>query len=158
MANEISSNFEIHEQWGGIVPRLAAGEHKRVIDGILNSVLEKSRIPLRELSAVAVTVGPGLRASLGVGVEKAKKIALENQIPFIPINHLEGHSLVVRMNKESRIDFPYLVLLLSGGHSQILVCKNVGDYVQLGGTLDDSLGECFDKVARILGLTVKEGS
>lgn len=98
-------------------------------------------------------------AALRVGIKKAKELCLRHKLPLIPVNHLEGHALVFRIQqkKENRTPFPFLVLLLSGGHSQLLICKNVGDYMHLGGTIDDSLGEAYDKVARLLGLSVLEG-
>ena len=96
-------------------------------------------------------------SSLKVGVAKAKELAIQYKKPIIPINHLEGHALVVRMNRTDEIKFPFLVVLVSGGHTQILICKEVGDYLLLGGTLDDSLGEAFDKVARSLGFSFSEG-
>ncbi len=110
------------------------------------------------VSAVAVTVGPGLRPCLRVGIEKAKEICKTHHLPLVVVNHLEGHALMSRkppnVNENTHIkpEFPFLLLLLSGGHSQFLICRGVGDYFQLGGTLDDSLGEAFDKVARMLGV------
>jgi tRNA A37 threonylcarbamoyltransferase TsaD len=117
---------------------------------------------MKELSAIAVTVGPGIPACLRIGVNKAKALCERYNLPMIPVNHLEGHTLVARIlnhdpNTATKIEFPFFLLLVSGGHSQLLVCNNIGDYFFLGGTFDDSLGESFDKVARYIGLPFSQG-
>lgn len=157
LGEEQASNPNVHEKWGGIVPAYAARDHELFIDHIIDSSFRQSQKKWSDINGIAVTIGPGLSPCLRVGVNKAKELYKEYKIPIIPINHLEGHALVVRMDQKNSISFPFLVLLISGGHSQILLCRNVGDYLQLGGTLDDSLGESFDKVARLLGIDFSVG-
>ncbi len=113
------------------------------------------------LDAVAVTRGPGMASCLRIGIEKAKQICLAHCIPLIPVNHLEGHALVIRLLNHQAlkpVNFPFFLVLLSGGHSQFLICHDVGNYCHVGGTMDDSLGETFDKIARSLGISFVEGA
>jgi N6-L-threonylcarbamoyladenine synthase len=165
----LASSPITHEQFGGkieeivhqsdtfqgIKPDFAARDHKKYINDTIIKALGNTSI--KDIDAIAVTVGPGLASCLRVGLQKAKELAIQWKKPIIPINHLEGHALVARMNRAEPIEFPFLLVLVSGGHSQILICKGVGEYLLLGGTVDDSLGEAFDKVARTLGFSFTEG-
>eukprot|EP01112_Ceratiomyxa_fruticulosa_P019792 TRINITY_DN6565_c0_g1_i1.p1 TRINITY_DN6565_c0_g1~~TRINITY_DN6565_c0_g1_i1.p1 ORF type:complete len:457 (-),score=75.64 TRINITY_DN6565_c0_g1_i1:414-1784(-) len=152
LGESVLSQWETHRPFNGVVPHLAQGEHNKNIDEAISRAVKQTGITdLNKLDGVAVTVGPGMAPCLSVGVRKARDLARKHNLPLIPVNHLEGHILLARFsNPELR--FPFLVLLLSGGHTQLLVCKGVGEYVELGSTVDDALGEAYDKVARILGI------
>eukprot|EP00210_Caulerpa_lentillifera_P000014 g13.t1 len=148
ISEALSSQTEIHAHWGGVVPRLAQEAHNAVIDKLVASVLES--VDSDSLSAVAVTIGPGLSLCLRVGVEKALHLSSTLAIPLIPIHHMEAHALLGRMGNQ--VEFPFLCLLVSGGHNLLLVVHGIGLYTQIGTTLDDSLGEAYDKAARMLEL------
>jgi N6-L-threonylcarbamoyladenine synthase len=137
------------------VPEIAARAHMDHLDRVITKALADAKTSLSELDAIAVTAGPGLIGGVIVGVMTAKAIASSNQKPLIAVNHLEGHALTVRLTDE--VEFPYLLLLVSGGHCQFLVVDGVGRYRRLGGTLDDALGEAFDKTAKLLGLDYPGG-
>jgi N6-L-threonylcarbamoyladenine synthase len=139
-----------HAPFGGIVPEIAARAHVERLDGLIAEVLAEAGIGMPALGAVAVTAGPGLIGGLVVGVVTAQAIAAVHDKPLVAVNHLEGHALSPRLVADVR--FPYLLLLVSGGHCQLLVVEAVGRYRRLGTTLDDALGEAFDKVAKMLGL------
>lgn len=139
-----------HKQYGGVVPEIAARAHLEHIDEIVSACLQNAHISLKDIDAVAASAGPGLIGGVVVGVNTAKALALALDKPFVAVNHLEGHALCARI--AHNIEFPYLLLLVSGGHCQILVVKNVGEYERLGTTIDDAAGEAFDKVAKMLGL------
>jgi N6-L-threonylcarbamoyladenine synthase len=141
---------EEHKSYGGVVPEIAARSHLDHIDDIIESTVKKAKINFIDIDAVAVAAGPGLIGGVVVGVMAAKALALALDKPFIAVNHLEGHALVTRITND--VEYPYLLLLVSGGHCQILVVKNVGQYERLGTTLDDAAGEAFDKVAKMLRL------
>ena len=145
----------LHQLYGGVVPEIAARSHLDIIHDFTKTSLETHDIKLNQLDAIAVTSGPGLIGGLMIGVNFAQTLAHLLNIPCYAINHLEGHALCVRLSDE--ITFPYLVLLASGGHCQILAVRNVGDYVLYGQTLDDSAGETFDKIAHLLGLAYPGG-
>lgn len=149
LGEALASQWAVHQEYGGVVPNLAMRAHEMNLPLVLDKALAESGKSLKDLNAIAVTVGPGLEPCLRIGIRTAKQIALQHNIPLMPVNHLEAHALSARIPPHC-IEFPFLVLLLSGGHSQILLCKGVGQYHQLGGTSDDSLGECYDKVFRIL--------
>ena len=150
LADEVFSQIEDHRPFGGVVPEVAARAHLELIDGVVDRAMEKSGVTLDGLDAVAVTGGPGLIGGVLVGVMTAKAIAAVKKKPFIAVNHLEGHALTARLT--DGLDFPYLLLLVSGGHCQLLIVKGVGQYKRLGTTIDDALGEAFDKTAKMLGL------
>ena len=150
LANEVFSQIEDHRPFGGVVPEVAARAHLELIDGVVDRAMEKSGVTLDDLDGVAVTGGPGLIGGVLVGVMTAKAIAAVKKKPFIAVNHLEGHALTARLT--DGLDFPYLLLLVSGGHCQLLIVKGVGQYKRLGTTIDDALGEAFDKTAKMLGL------
>ena len=150
LSNVISSQIDEHKNFGGVVPELAARAHLENIDFIINKALTESKISLNEIDGVAATAGPGLIVCLTVGLNIGKSIAAFSNKPFVGINHLEGHALSPGL--ENKIEFPYLLLLISGGHTQYLIVKDVNNYEQLGTTIDDALGEAFDKTAKMLNL------
>jgi N6-L-threonylcarbamoyladenine synthase len=149
LANLVLSQRE-HDRFGGVVPEVAARAHLSHIDTLVKQALEESHLTFKDLDAVAVTAGPGLIGGVLVGVMTAKAIAAVHDIPVIAVNHLEGHALTVRLVED--VPFPYLLLLVSGGHCQLLIVEDVGKYKRLGTTLDDAAGEAFDKTAKLLGL------
>lgn len=150
LSSVVWSQYDEHRQFGGVVPEIAARAHLDKCDLLVREALHKANIKFQDLSAVAVAGGPGLIGGVLVGVMTAKAIALAHNKPFIAVNHLEGHALTARLNNE--IQFPYLLLLTSGGHCQILAVEGVGRYHKLGSTIDDSAGEAFDKVAKMLDI------
>ena len=150
LSSLVWSQYDEHRAFGGVVPEIAARAHLDKCDVLIKEVLKEANKTFSDLSAVAVAAGPGLIGGVLVGVMTAKAIALAHHLPFIAVNHLEGHALTVRLFQS--VTFPYLLLLTSGGHCQILVVKGVGNYERLGGTVDDSAGEAFDKVAKMLNI------
>tara|TARA_E500000178_G_C16870579_1_gene684182 strand:+ start:216 stop:1031 length:816 start_codon:yes stop_codon:yes gene_type:complete len=150
LSNVVSSQIKEHEKYGGVVPELAARAHLENIELIINKSLTDSKISLSKIDGVAATAGPGLIVCLTVGLNIGKSIAAFSNKPFIGVNHLEGHALSPGL--ENKIKFPYLLLLISGGHSQYLIVKDINNYEQLGTTIDDALGEAFDKTAKLLNL------
>jgi N6-L-threonylcarbamoyladenine synthase len=139
-----------HKNFGGVVPEIAARAHLENIDEIIDETFKKANLKPQDIDAVAVAAGPGLIGGVTVGVMAAKALALALDKPFMAINHLEGHALTARLNAD--VAYPYLLLLTSGGHCQILIVKGVGCFERLGTTIDDAAGEAFDKVAKMLGL------
>ena len=150
LSNVISSQIKEHRKFGGIVPEIAARSHVENIDFIIEEALNKSKRKINDLDGIASTTGPGLVVCLHVGYNIGKSIATFSKKTFLPINHLEGHALSPSI--ENKISFPYLLLLISGGHSQYLIVKGINDYKQIGTTIDDAVGEAFDKTAKILDL------
>ena len=150
LSNIVSSQIEEHKKFGGVVPELAARAHLENIEYIIDTALKESKTSIDELDGVAATAGPGLIVCLTVGLNIGKSIAAFSNKPFIGVNHLEGHALSPGLEK--KIKFPYLLLLISGGHTQFLIVKDVNEYEQLGTTIDDALGEAFDKTAKMLDL------
>ncbi len=155
LSNIVSSQFDIHKEFGGVVPDLAARSHLEKIDLITKKAIEQSGIGIDKISAVAATAGPGLIVCLTVGLNFGKALASSINVPFIGVNHLEGHALSPKLH--TRINYPYLLLLISGGHSQYLSVNNLGNYKRLGTTIDDALGEAFDKTAKLLGIEFPGG-
>ncbi len=149
-ANIVLSQLDEHHPYGGVVPEIAARSHLDHVDSLVAQAMAQADIDFDQLDGVAATGGPGLIGGLFVGVMTAKAIAAVRNLPFLAINHLEGHALTVRLT--DGIAFPYLLLLISGGHCQLLVVAGVGRYRRLGGTIDDAVGEAFDKAAKLLGL------
>lgn len=139
-----------HEAFGGVVPEIAARAHVMAIDKVILAAMSEADCNFSDLDALAVSSGPGLIGGLIVGLMAAKSIALAHDLPFLGINHLEGHALTARLSHQ--LPYPYLLLLVSGGHSQILLVSGLGQYHRLGSTIDDALGEAFDKTAKLLGL------
>ena len=150
LAERVFSQEDLHRLYGGVVPEIAARAHIERLDRLIAAVMDEARLHFRDLAAVAVTAGPGLIGGLIAGLLSAKAICLVHAKPLIAVNHLEGHALTARLSHG--IAFPYLLLLVSGGHCQLLVVEGVGRYRRLGSTIDDALGEAFDKVAKMLGL------
>jgi N6-L-threonylcarbamoyladenine synthase len=155
LSNIVWSQTE-HETYGGVVPEIAARAHLEHIEGVISRALAEANVTLNDIDAVAATAGPGLIGGVIVGVMTAKAIASVQKKPFIAVNHLEGHALTVRLTHD--VPFPYLLLLASGGHCQFLIVSGVGEYQKLGGTIDDALGEAFDKVGKMLGLGYPAGA
>jgi len=149
LAHTVLSQQE-HVEFGGVVPEIAARAHLDHIDNIIEETLKSAKLSLNEIDAIAVTSGPGLIGGVLVGVVTAKAISDVTGKPIIAVNHLEGHALTARVTED--VKFPYLLLLVSGGHCQLLIVEDVSKYKLLGATLDDALGECFDKSAKLLGL------
>ena len=156
LSNIVSSQFDVHKEFGGVVPDLAARAHVEKIDLIVKEAVTKSKKSLDEIDAIAATAGPGLMVCLSVGLNFAKALSLSINKPFIGVNHLEGHAISPKLH--TKLNFPYLLLLISGGHSQYLSVNGLGDYKRLGTTIDDALGEAFDKTAKLLGLKFPGGS
>ena len=149
-ANVVYSQLAEHRRFGGVVPEIAARAHLERIDGLVAEALGEAKIDMADLDGIAATGGPGLIGGVMVGVMTAKAIAFAHDKPFLAINHLEGHALSVRLTEP--VEFPYLLLLVSGGHCQLLTVRGPGDFTRLGTTIDDAVGECFDKTAKLLGL------
>ena len=155
LSNVISSQVDIHKEFGGVVPELAARSHIEKIDWIVKKAVKDSKKKFDDIDAIASTAGPGLIVCLSVGLSFGKTLALSLKKPFIAVNHLEGHALSPKLN--SKLEYPYLLLLISGGHSQYLSVEGLGKYKRLGTTIDDALGEAFDKTAKILGIEFPGG-
>tara|TARA_A100001011_G_scaffold39187_1_gene37016 strand:+ start:478 stop:1548 length:1071 start_codon:yes stop_codon:yes gene_type:complete len=155
LSNVVSSQINVHKKFGGVVPELAARSHLEKIDLIVKRAIKDSKIKINDIDAVASTAGPGLVVCLSVGLNFGKAFAASLNKPFIAINHLEGHALSPMLN--SKIKFPYLLLLISGGHSQFISVEGLGKYKRLGTTIDDALGEAFDKTAKLLGIEFPGG-
>lgn len=175
LGESLASQGEIHEEFGGIVPGLAKSAHEDKIDSVVEEAIAKAGLSsINDVDAIGVTVGPGLEICLRVGCNKARELAMQYNKPFVGIHHLEAHILMARLpfdddaiysvggegnihESKRAIEFPFLALLVSGGHCQLMKCLGVGRYEIIGGTIDDSLGEAFDKTARLLGLPVGGG-
>jgi N6-L-threonylcarbamoyladenine synthase len=155
LSNIVSSQVDVHKEFGGVVPELAARSHMEKIDWIVLKAINKSGRKIEEIDAVASTAGPGLIVCLSVGLSFGKAFASALNKPFIAVNHLEGHALSPKLN--SQLNYPYLLLLISGGHSQFLSVEGLGKYKRLGTTIDDALGEAFDKTAKLLGVEFPGG-
>ena len=155
LSNIVSSQVEEHKEFGGIVPELAARAHVEKIEFIVQKAIKESKLNLKNLDGIAATAGPGLIVCLTVGLNTGKAIAGSLKKPFVAVNHLEGHALSPKINKE--IKFPYLLLLISGGHTQYLKVNGINNYKRLGTTIDDALGEAFDKTAKLLGIEFPGG-
>mgnify|MGYP006269798147 CR=1 FL=1 len=155
LSNEVLSQIDDHAAYGGVVPEIAARAHVEVMDVLVKRALAEAGLTLADMDGVAAAAGPGLIGGVMVGLTTAKALALVAKKPFLAVNHLEAHALSPRLT--DGVAFPYLLLLASGGHTQLLVVKGVGDYLRLGTTIDDAIGEAFDKVAKMLGLPYPGG-
>ena len=155
LSNIVHSQLKDHAPYGGVVPEIAARAHVLRLDGLIAKAVKDAGIGFEDLDGVAATAGPGLLGGLLVAMMEGKAIALARAIPFIAVNHLEGHALTPRLL--GPCEFPYLLLLISGGHTQFQLVEGVGKYTRLGTTIDDALGEAFDKVAKLLGLSYPGG-
>ncbi len=151
LAQRIASQDEAHRPYGGVVPEIAARAHAERLAPLIEAVLDEAGLGLADVDAIAATAGPGLIGGVMVGLVTAKALAMASDKPLIAVNHLEGHALSPRL-ADASLQFPYLLLLVSGGHCQLLEVRGVGQFRRLGTTIDDALGEAFDKTAKILGL------
>ncbi len=150
LSNVIYSQTEEHKAYGGVVPEIASRAHIENIETVVRESLEQSKTKLKDIDAIAVTAGPGLIGGVIVGLMYAKGLSAATGKPLICVNHLEGHALTCRLTDD--VEFPYLLLLVSGGHCQLIICEALGKYKIIGETLDDALGEAFDKTAKMLRL------
>ena len=162
LSNVVASQIELHQQFGGVFPELASRQHVVVISAVIKEAMQKAHLNYNELDAVAVTRGPGLAGSLVVGINAAKGLSLATGKPLIGVNHLEGHIYSAWLlnegeNTSAEPEFPLIVLLVFGGHSEIVFVRDHLRYERLGGTLDDAAGEAFDKSARLIGLPYPGG-
>jgi N6-L-threonylcarbamoyladenine synthase len=155
LSNMVLSQLKEHAAFGGVVPEIAARAHLDHLDTLIRAAMDEAKIGFDDLDGVAATTGPGLIGGVMVGMMAGKAIAAARNLPFVAVNHLEAHALTPRLTDKA--EFPYLLLLVSGGHTQILVAEDVGVYRRWGTTLDDALGECFDKSAKIMGLPYPGG-
>ncbi|MGE0753927.1 MAG: tRNA (adenosine(37)-N6)-threonylcarbamoyltransferase complex transferase subunit TsaD [Alphaproteobacteria bacterium] len=155
LSNIVLSQVADHEPYGGVVPEIAARAHISHMEAVLQQALDDAGMQLNDVDAIAATGGPGLIGGVMVGVMTGKALAAVHKKPFVAVNHLEGHALTVRLT--DNVPFPYLLLLVSGGHCQFLLVRGVGQYEKLGATLDDALGEAFDKTAKLLGMPYPGG-
>ena len=155
LADEVMSQIAAHAAFGGVVPEIAARAHVEILDSLIGRALAHAGLAAEALDGVAAAAGPGLIGGVLVGLMAGKGLALATGKPFVAVNHLEAHALTARLG--DAVAFPYLVLLASGGHTQILAVKGVGDYDRLGATMDDAIGEAFDKTAKLLGLSYPGG-
>ncbi len=156
LSNVIATQIDIHKIYGGVVPEIASRQHIKAISPIVQAALDEAGITFADIDAIAVTVGPGLVGALLVGVSYAKALAFSLGIPLIPVNHIEGHIAGAMLSNKELVP-PFLCLVVSGGHSTIVLVKDYLTYEKLGETRDDAIGECFDKVARVLGLSYPGG-
>jgi len=150
LSNEVMSQIAEHAAFGGVVPEIAARAHVDVLDSIIAKAMNEAQLPFTALDGIAAAAGPGLIGGVIVGLTMAKSIAFVHNKPLIAVNHLEAHALTARLTDATA--FPYCLFLASGGHTQILGVRGVGDYLRIGGTVDDAIGEAFDKTAKLLGL------
>ena len=155
LSNVVLSQFDKHEIFGGVVPEIAARAHAETLDAIIKAALGKAGVGLDDLDGIAAATGPGLIGGLIVGAVTGKALALAARRPFLAVNHLEAHLLTAGLT--DAIKPPYLMLLVSGGHTQLLIAEDIGRYVRLATTIDDALGEAFDKTAKLLGLPMPGG-
>ncbi len=158
VSNVVASQVDLHAPYGGVFPEVASRAHIEAISPIVQAALQDAEVSLDDLDAVAVTRGPGLAGSLLVGVNYAKGLALGRDLPLVGVNHLEGHVYSLWLTERAEpVRFPVVCLIVSGGHSEIVLIGGHGDYTHLGSTIDDAAGEAFDKVARLLGLSYPGG-
>lgn len=155
LSNIVASQIDMHAPYGGVVPEIAARAHLTQLDGIIETAMAEANLDFGALSAVAATAGPGLIGGLLIGLTSGQALAQAIDRPFVPVNHLEGHALTVRLTEP--VSFPYLLLLVSGGHCQIVEVTGLGRYALYGATRDDAVGEAFDKAAKLLGLPYPGG-
>ena len=157
VAEKIASQIETHAKFGGVVPEIASREHLKVLPTVVEQTLNQAELSWADLDAIGVTAGPGLMGALLVGVSYARSAGLVNKLPVLPIHHMEGHLFAPGLSDEGLPDFPFLSLLVSGGHTMLIRVDGLGQYKVIGQTIDDAAGECFDKAARVLGLPYPGG-
>ncbi len=155
IATVISSQIDIHKDYGGVVPEIASRQHVKNITMVLEECMEKANMSMEDIDAIAITYGPGLIGSLLIGLEAAKTLSFIYQKPLIPVHHIAGHIYANSLVKE--LKFPLLAVVVSGGHTELVEMKSHYQFNKLGGTLDDAIGECYDKVARVIGLEYPGG-
>lgn len=155
LSNLVLSQLEEHKAFGGVVPEIAARAHMDHIDTLIKAAMQDAQLGFDQLDGIAATTGPGLIGGVMIGMMAGKAISAAHHLPFVGVNHLEAHALTARLT--GMVSFPYLVLLVSGGHTQILVAEDIGVYKRWGTTIDDALGECFDKSAKLMGLPYPGG-
>ena len=155
LAHVLNSQIDLHQEYGGVVPEIAARSHVEILDDLILKTLKEADLTLEDIDGFAATSGPGLIGGVIVGMMAAKTLASVFKKPFLAINHLEAHALTARLTSD--LEFPYLLLLISGGHCQILLAKGFNNYEKIGETIDDALGEAFDKVAQMVGLPYPGG-
>ena len=155
IATVISSQIDIHKDFGGVVPEIASRQHVKNVTMVLEECMEKANMKMEDIDAIAITYGPGLIGSLLIGLETAKTLAFVYNKPLIPVHHIAGHIYANSLVKEMK--FPLLAVVVSGGHTELIEMKKHYDFKKLGGTLDDAIGECYDKVARVIGLEYPGG-
>ena len=155
IGTSISTQISIHKNYGGVVPEIASREHVKNITFVIEECLEKAQMKIEDIDAIAITYGPGLIGSLLIGLEAAKTLSFIYNKPLIPVHHIAGHIYANSLEKEMK--FPLLALVVSGGHTELVLMKDHYKFEKLGGTLDDAIGECYDKVARVLGLEYPGG-
>ncbi|KAL0397765.1 UNVERIFIED_CONTAM: putative tRNA N6-adenosine threonylcarbamoyltransferase, mitochondrial [Sesamum calycinum] len=154
LSQVVSSQADLLVRYGGVAPKMAEEAHSLVIDQVVQEALDKAKVTEEDLSAVAVTIGPGLSLCLRVGVRKARKVAGTYALPIVGVHHMEAHALVARL-VERELQFPFIALLISGGHNLLILARDLGHYIQLGTTIDDAIGEAYDKTAKWLGLDMR---
>lgn len=157
LANQLYSQIDMHRTYGGVVPELAARDHLKRLPTLLKQALQEAQLTLNHINSIAYTAGPGLLGALMTGASYARSLAYALNIPSQAIHHMEGHLLSPFLDPTAQPEFPFIALLVSGGHTQLLAVKGVGDYHLLGQTLDDAVGEAFDKTAKIMGLPYPGG-
>jgi N6-L-threonylcarbamoyladenine synthase len=155
LSSEVMSQIAEHAAYGGVVPEIAARAHVDLIDRIVRRALDHAGVKLADLDGIAAAAGPGLIGGVIVGLTTGKALALASGKPFVAVNHLEAHALTARLT--DGVEFPYLLLLVSGGHTQLIAVNGIGKYTRIGTTVDDAVGEAFDKVAKMLGLPYPGG-
>ena len=155
IATVISSQIDIHKEYGGVVPEIASRHHVKNVTIVLEECLTKANMTMNDIDAIAITYGPGLIGSLLIGLETAKTLAFVNGKPLIPVHHIAGHIYANSLVNE--LKFPLLAVVVSGGHTELIEMKDHYKFEKLGGTLDDAIGECYDKVARVIGLEYPGG-
>ncbi|KAH6779763.1 glycoprotease 1 [Perilla frutescens var. hirtella] len=155
LSQVVSSQADLLVRYGGVAPKMAEEAHSLVIDQVVQEALDKAKVTEEDLSAVAVTIGPGLSLCLRVGVRKARKLAGAYALPIIGVHHMEAHALIARL-VQSELQFPFMALLISGGHNLLVLARDLGHYIQLGTTIDDAIGEAYDKTAKWLGLDMRK--
>ena len=156
-AERVTSQVETHARFGGVVPEVASREHLQALPRMVEDVMHEAGCEWHDIDQIAVTSGPGLMGALLVGVSYARALGEVNQIPVIPVHHMEGHLLAPGISEDGLPDFPFITLLVSGGHTMLVRVDGIGEYKVIGQTIDDAAGECFDKSARLLGLSYPGG-
>ena len=155
LATVTNTQIDIHKYYGGVVPEIASREHIKNITILIDECLEEAKMKMDDIDAIAITYGPGLVGSLLVGIEAAKTLAYVNNKPLVPVNHMSGH--IYANNIGTRMHFPLIALVISGGHTELIYMKNHYEFKKIGATLDDAIGECYDKVARIINVPYPGG-